>query len=118
LKTDNGGANGTGSVIGTVSFQDGEGYFVNGLQNSLAYGPNTTGPGDIISISSTVAFQSAILTNDTGGFEVADISATLIATPLPAALPLFATGLGALGLLGWRRKRRVARQLTPAEHSA
>ena len=25
--------------------------------------------------------------------------------PLPAALPLFATGLGALGLLGWRRKR-------------
>jgi hypothetical protein len=30
------------------------------------------------------------------------------ATPLPAALPLFATGLGALGLLGWRRKRKAA----------
>jgi hypothetical protein len=29
-------------------------------------------------------------------------------TPLPAALPLFATGLGALGLLGWRRKRKAA----------
>ena len=27
------------------------------------------------------------------------------ATPLPAALPLFATGIGGLGLLGWRRKR-------------
>jgi hypothetical protein len=27
-------------------------------------------------------------------------------TPLPAALPLFATGLGALGLFGWRRKRK------------
>jgi hypothetical protein len=27
-------------------------------------------------------------------------------TPLPAALPLFATGLGVLGLLGWRRKRK------------
>jgi hypothetical protein len=26
--------------------------------------------------------------------------------PLPAALPLFATGLGGLGLLGWRRKRK------------
>jgi hypothetical protein len=35
-----------------------------------------------------------------------DISAQ--ATPLPAALPLFATGLGALGLLGWRRKRKQA----------
>jgi len=28
------------------------------------------------------------------------------ATPLPAALPLFATGLGAMGLFGWRRKRK------------
>lgn len=27
-------------------------------------------------------------------------------TPIPAALPLFAGGLGALGLLGWRRKRK------------
>ena len=29
------------------------------------------------------------------------------ATPLPAALPLFATGIGGLGLLGWRRKRKA-----------
>jgi hypothetical protein len=28
--------------------------------------------------------------------------------PLPAALPLFATGLGALSLLGWRRKQKAA----------
>ena len=27
--------------------------------------------------------------------------------PFPAALPLFATGLGGLGLLGWRRKRKA-----------
>ena len=31
------------------------------------------------------------------------------AVPLPAALPLFATGLGVMGLLGWRRKRKTAR---------
>ena len=31
-----------------------------------------------------------------------------VATPLPAALPLFATGLGAFGLLGWRRKRKAS----------
>jgi outer membrane lipase/esterase len=29
-----------------------------------------------------------------------------INTPVPAALPLFATGLGALGMLGWRSKRK------------
>jgi hypothetical protein len=28
-------------------------------------------------------------------------------TPLPAALPLFATGIGGSGLLGWRRKRKA-----------
>lgn len=35
--------------------------------------------------------------------------------PLPAALPLFASGLGALGLLGWRRKRKARpRSMLPA----
>ena len=28
-------------------------------------------------------------------------------TPIPAALPLFATGLGGLGLLAFRRKRKA-----------
>jgi hypothetical protein len=36
------------------------------------------------------------------------------ATPLPAALPLFATGLGGLGLLGWRRKRKNTAALAVA----
>ena len=40
---------------------------------------------------------------------------SVTATPLPAALPLFATGLGVLGLLGWRRKRRSAP--LPPRHS-
>ena len=30
-------------------------------------------------------------------------------TPIPAALPLFASGGGLLGFLGWRRKRKTAR---------
>ena len=33
----------------------------------------------------------------------------LSSVPVPAALPLFASGLGVMGLLGWRRKRRVAK---------
>lgn len=35
------------------------------------------------------------------------VSEVPTATPLPAALPLFASGLSALGLFGWRRKRKV-----------
>ena len=31
----------------------------------------------------------------------------VLAVPLPATLPLFATGLVGLGLLGWRRKRKA-----------
>jgi hypothetical protein len=38
----------------------------------------------------------------------ADADFTIATTPLPAALPLFASGLGALGLFGWRRKRKNA----------
>lgn len=34
------------------------------------------------------------------------------ATPLPGALPLFASGLACLGLLGWRRKRKAATSVT------
>ncbi len=37
---------------------------------------------------------------------IADIP--ISSTPLPATLPLFAAGLGALGLLGWRRTRKAA----------
>jgi hypothetical protein len=38
-----------------------------------------------------------------GNFTVSEVGAT----PLPAALPLFATGIGGLGLLGWRSKRKA-----------
>jgi len=43
--------------------------------------------------------------DDPGFLFLDDVAANQ--TPLPAALPLFATGLGALGLLGWRRKRKA-----------
>jgi hypothetical protein len=58
------------------------------------------------------ATWSGPLTNDTnggnplGGDEDFTLF-TLASTPLPAALPLFATGLGGLGLLGLRRKRKA-----------
>jgi len=45
-----------------------------------------------------------------GSFFLDDVSVNptgVAAVPLPATFPLFATGLGALGLLGWRRKRKA-----------
>lgn len=46
---------------------------------------------------------------DTDYFKVDNVvvGGTLSQTPLPAALPLFAGGLGTLGALGWRRKRKA-----------
>jgi hypothetical protein len=49
-----------------------------------------------------------------GPFEADFSFSSTAATPLPAALPLFATGLGAFGLLGWRRKRKNAAALAAA----
>jgi hypothetical protein len=45
--------------------------------------------------------------SETGNFEFGVASAVPVPSmPIPAALPLFATGLGALALLGWCRKRK------------
>ncbi|MCC6776414.1 MAG: PEP-CTERM sorting domain-containing protein [Hyphomicrobiales bacterium] len=47
-----------------------------------------------------------ILELDGYGTHLAGAS-TPSAVPVPAALPLFVTGLGVMGLLGWRRRRKV-----------
>jgi hypothetical protein len=48
--------------------------------------------------------SSPIFVGNTGTITFTPVSEV----PLPGALPLFATGLGALGLLAWRRKRNSA----------
>lgn len=51
-----------------------------------------------------------VLREDHGGATGYDVSVTgdVAAVPVPAALPLLASGLGAMGFAGWRRKRRAA----------
>ena len=85
----NGTADGKGSATFTLDFvfTGGTGLFAGAMGDATATGTITqTGPT-----------TKSITGNYTG---------TLV-TPLPAALPLFASGLGALGLLGWRRKRKA-----------
>jgi len=72
-------------------------YESNVMPGGEWYCPNCT-----VTLLSSLGDQSlgyALLPTEGGG--------TLPAVPLPATLPLFATGLGALGLLGWRRKRKA-----------
>jgi hypothetical protein len=72
-------------------------------------------PSNLDSIS-FVGMQANLILDYAGGPGVpgaewtfpVTISATDTPTPIPAALPLFATGIGVLGLLGWRRKRKAA----------
>lgn len=49
-----------------------------------------------------------VTANAPDSFVFNDIFSPTSAVPLPAALPLFATGAGAFGLLGWRRRWRAA----------
>jgi hypothetical protein len=97
------------AVGNNIEFSIPNSYFEGGLTGLS----NTTyaQAGDIItlrlsqSLGYSVAGGSAFYDVNTRLGEVTLVDVP--ATPLPAALPLFATGLGALGLLGWRKKRKA-----------
>jgi hypothetical protein len=106
------------------SSYSGSGYFI--YDNALFFPtqPYLDNPGVLFStnlapgIEWNLYSQSATLYtlyNDTGF----NTSGTMrlydqVATPLPAALPMFAAGLGVMGLLGRRRKRKNKTTLAAA----
>jgi hypothetical protein len=67
--------------------------------------------GGTIGLDSNVALLIAVTgeTNQTLAYDFNPPDPPNVATPLPATLPLFATGIGGLGRLGWRRKRKARR---------
>ncbi len=73
--------------------------------------PYTSGDPFIFGATATGTYRFRIdggVDQELGGPAYYDIRISAAATPLPATLPLFAGGLSAIGLLGWRRKKRTA----------
>jgi outer membrane lipase/esterase len=74
---------------------------------------NTTTPSSLYAyLRSANSEQTSFFTDDqhlsAAGQQIeANFVFDEITTPVPAGLPLFATGLGAISLLGWRRKRKT-----------
>jgi hypothetical protein len=58
-------------------------------------------------ISSTPFDTITLSVTGPNGYGVEDITTAVAATPLPAALPMFAAGLGMFGLVAARRKRKA-----------
>jgi hypothetical protein len=87
------GANGTGSILGSLSGADLAAYIV------------AAGRGhDLVTILLDQLFGSVTLHSGGVAFEFANLTSGIAVVPIPAALPLFATGLGLMGLFGRRRE--------------
>jgi hypothetical protein len=68
--------------------------------------PNFSGDPILFGVEAVFATNQTSIT--AANIYLDNIDITVTQTPLPAALPLFASGLGGVGLLGWRRKRKNA----------
>jgi hypothetical protein len=96
-----------------------------GTSHAGSFDLETAGGSDTsitFDLTSTIGWANAaaVLLANSDGWEAADnmsnspqdlgvyvSTGQFSSTPLPATLPLFATTLGGLGLLGWRRKRKA-----------
>ena len=104
--------------IFSVTHDDGVSLFVAGTETTTCTIANC--PGDLLPTSAAVpqiVGSPTSVTIGPGTFDLwfADVNglpavleATSTVVPLPGALPLFATGLVGLVLLGWRRKKAAA----------
>jgi hypothetical protein len=95
----------------TITFNDGTSRTI-AIPN-LGSGVEFVGFTDVGALITSLKVDTTSATFPSGDFIGIDdvryvATGTVSSVPLPGALPLFATGLGALGLLGWRRKKTAA----------
>lgn len=99
---------------GIITHDDGIGLYNPGLITPVLAGAPTeaVGTGSPTAYNGLNGLWTLIYVEANGMPAVLDFEVTsgndTANSPLPAALPLFATGLGVLGLFGWRRKRKIA----------
>jgi hypothetical protein len=95
------------------------------LFNSITGGTHAVNGGDVTGSTTSIAFLLAnsnqtayAFFDDSGAGPDKDyddmvvridfvVTPPVTPVPLPAALPLFASGLGAMGLFTWRRRRKA-----------
>jgi hypothetical protein len=100
---------GSPDAFNTITFFNG----LNGTGGAIAsftgsalvpFGATLSTGHDLVSfLDNGGTFQSITIASSDFAFEFSNLAAS---TPLPAALPLYAAGIGVMGLLGWRRKRK------------
>lgn len=102
----------TGLVVGNAvelfatnyTIGDTDQTYLYGITDLLAYGTASDAATE-----SFITLATADAGTNFKGVAFAPTATAVSETPLPGALPLFATVLGAGGLAGWRRKRQAAR---------
>jgi hypothetical protein len=97
----------TADLMGSFNVQIFSGATV--LSNQTFSGARFYGFQDSSADITSVTITGAAAGGNVIGFDLDNFTynatPTVSAVPVPAALPLFATGLAGLGLLGWRRKK-------------
>ena len=96
----------TGIVVGDQVELFATSYGLNELSPSFLYEITDTLSDTTIAQAAGESFTT--LYSSAPGESIRGVAFAPDPTPLPAAMPLFVSGLGALGLIGWRRKRTMA----------
>jgi hypothetical protein len=102
------------TTSGTFSDAQNWSFTLNGFRPGVGFGDwvyqidlTLTDTAGILAASMYQVAQPGCCGFDSYVGNFTDWHGTASEVPLPGALPLFATGLGALGLLGWRRRRKA-----------
>ena len=105
-------ASGRAVFAASLSVTVGEVLAIEPIANIAFVGWNGNFPGTYVGGQLFLDAGSGFAATNFIGNSVASDFQTFVTTPsdtpVPAALPLFASGLGALGLLSWRRKKKAA----------